>query len=458
MICRDVNLTPYGNLKMPSATVHVVHCIDTEGPLDETLEALFERVNNAFGLSVEPSEQALKELQKKRHASVSDKQIAAEVALMVDPKLRRYLSSWGQIEEMLDEVLAEEFRQRFADSFGQGWIYNWFCVDHVGFTSNPRNRTLGFHKVFDWYQSILSRTGSIMDGLHFHHHPVPFSLEAHHSGTNYLSFKPTIFEILCRRLIDRRWFPEAYRPGFHTIRPDSHWFLEQYIPFDYSNQAKRTGRQEGQHDLANGRFGDWRRAPVNWTPYHPHHDDYQRPGKCRRWIARCLNVGTRTRLLEESEVDAAFREAESGFPVVLAFANHDYRDIRSDIGAVWTMLKRVSARYPRVNFRYSNAADAMRSALELTDTHNKDIDIKRFEKTLIVESGRSIFGPQPFLAIKTKSGEYFHDNLDVQTPNRRWTYVLDESTIPMKMVEEVAVGSNGLAGNPAVASWRPDSS
>jgi len=77
---------------------------------------------------------------------------------------------------------------------------------------------------------------------------------------------------------------------------------------------------------------------------------------------------------------------------------------------------------------------------------------------LIVESGRSIFGPQPFLAIKTKSGEYFHDNLDVQTPNRRWTYVLDESTIPMKMVEEVAVGSNGLAGNPAVASWRPDSS
>ena len=37
-------------------------------------------------------------------------------------------------------------------------------------------------------------------------------------------------------------FPRRIVPGFHVIRPDSHWFLEQHIPFDFSNQAVATDR------------------------------------------------------------------------------------------------------------------------------------------------------------------------------------------------------------------------
>ena len=46
-------------------------------------------------------------------------------------------------------------------------------------------------------------------------------------------------------MIDRQWFPAAHRPGFHVIRPDSHWFLEQFVPFDYSSQANGHGRRRG---------------------------------------------------------------------------------------------------------------------------------------------------------------------------------------------------------------------
>ena len=144
---------------------------------------------------------------------------------------------------MLNKILATKYRQRFVDSFGGGWVYYWFCMDHVGFSSNPRKRDLGYHNIFDRYSEILRKSRSSQDGLHFHHHPVPFSLEAHRPSTNYLSFKPTIVSILARRLIDRQWFPQAYRPGFHALRPDSHWFLEQYIPFHFCNQAKTTSSE-----------------------------------------------------------------------------------------------------------------------------------------------------------------------------------------------------------------------
>lgn len=39
---------------MPS-TVYVVHCIDTEGPLYESVEATFERLKEIFHIDLDPS-------------------------------------------------------------------------------------------------------------------------------------------------------------------------------------------------------------------------------------------------------------------------------------------------------------------------------------------------------------------------------------------------------------------
>ena len=44
--------------------LYVVHCVDTEGPLDEKLEDTFERVNKIFGLELKPSMEVLEKLQK----------------------------------------------------------------------------------------------------------------------------------------------------------------------------------------------------------------------------------------------------------------------------------------------------------------------------------------------------------------------------------------------------------
>ena len=133
---------------------------------------------------------------------------------------------------MNNKLLSMEFRKNFKDSNGNNWIYNWFIADFVGFKSNPNKRELGFHKIWKKYKSFYKKN-SIKDGFHFHHHPIPFSKSANHSSAHFFNHSPMIYEILSRKIIDLKWFPSVFRPGFHTIRPDSHWFLEQFIPFDF---------------------------------------------------------------------------------------------------------------------------------------------------------------------------------------------------------------------------------
>jgi hypothetical protein len=433
--------------------VHVVHCIDTEGPLHEPVEATFHRLEQIFGVRLEPSRATLDDLQKKR---INLGGIEDEVAKVLAPGLLSYNDTWDKVDDMLRGAMSPAFRNQMLDSEGGGWVFNWHCLDIVGFSDNPRRRDMGFHNIFDHYREMLSETGSVRDGIHFHHHPIPFSGSAHHCATHYFSHNPVIYEILARRIIDRGWFPCVNRPGFHTTRPDSHWFLEQFVPFDYANQAGIDDYSK-QRDLAGGRFGDWRRAPVTWTPYHPSYDDYQTPGSCRRWIARCLNLGTRLRLLSQGDVDLAFEEAAAGKQVVLAFTNHDFRDIRPDVHAVRTMLAHAVKRFPETEFKFCEAREAMRGALDLPRDKPIVLDLELQGSRLSVRTDRVPFGPQPFLAVKLRSGQYFHDNLDFQEPGRRWTYTFDDQSFPLMSVHTIGVATCDSIGNVSVTRLPLDS-
>ena len=432
--------------------VYVVHCIDTEGTLHEPLIATFERVRDICGIELEPNRENLRRLQNKE---IDLNGLEESVARMVDPHLLRYNDTWDKIDAMLSEILSDGYRRRSLDSFDNGWVYNWYCVDHVGYEANPRRRDMGYHNIFDHYRQMLSETGSERDGLQFHYHPMPFSRQAQHSATHFFAHSDTLFQILARRVIDRHWFPYAFRAGFHTIRPDSHWFLEQFIPFDFSNQAGDPDPHPDP-DLEAGRFGDWRRAPNTWQPYHPAHDDYQLLGECRRWVIRCLNVGTRLRLLGQKDVDQAFVEAAEGKPVVMAFTDHDFRDMRADVDGVLSMLAKAATKYPEVKFRFSEARSAVRQALGLEARPGCHMDFQLEGNRLKVSSDKPTFGPQPFLALKTVTGSYYHDNLDFQMPFREWTYVFDQQSIPLRALEAVGVATCDDTGNVTVAVLDPN--
>ncbi len=436
-----------------SKRLYVVHCIDTEGPLFESLPATFQRLKAMTGIELEPSRGTLTSLQRGELDLGGHEEV---VKIAFAPQLLNYNDTWDKVDAMLDEMMSESYRQRHADPAGRPWSYNWFCVDHVGYSSNPRRRDMGYHNVFDHYRARVAASGG-PDEIHWHAHPMPASGEAQHNATSYLS-SPHILETLVRRILERGYFPAAFRPGFHAERPDSHWLLEQFVPFDYANQSlPAAGIEEQQDDLAAGRFGDWRRAPNDWSPYHPDHDDYQRPGTCRRTIFRCLNVGTRFKLLDEAEVRRAFARAAAGDATALAFTNHDFRDMRPDVEHVHGMLERVGREFPEVEWRHAGALEAARAVLGLADpgplefrlTAQRSGDAMKVD----VRSNHAIFGPQPFLAVEVAGGSFKFDNLDIQTPFRHWNYVFDEQTFPPRAVARFGFGAADAFGHTAVATF-----
>lgn len=436
---------------MPAETtrpvLHIVHCIDTEGPLDEDINATFERLASIFGVHLPPSIETLAALQR-REMNLGG--IEAEVAAVLSPELLAYNRTWGDIEGMLGDALSPSFRNRMLDTEGKGWVYSWHCLDHLGYDENPRHKALGYGKVFHFYREMLRQSGSLMDEINWHFHPLSLTRRPLAAATSFNNSMDILLPTIARRLLDDHWFPTTNRPGFHAERPDGHLFLEQWIPFDFANQACEDDLN-AQADVSHGRFGDWGRAPADWLGYHPHHDDYQIPGLCRRWIFRCLNVGTRLRCLTEKDVHKAFKDAQARGSAILAFADHDYRDIRPDVEHVRRLLSAVAPAFPDVAIRFSGAEEAAR--LHVCKLENRkprqppvfEIHLEGHRLHVLLSAG-SMFGPQPFLAIRDKDGCYYHDNLDVITATSQWTYVFDAQTLPLTSVHSVGIGAAGNDG------------
>lgn len=432
--------------------VYVVHCIDTEGPLYESLTETFKRIERFTGKSIPPSFDNLKKIQTREYPLDGKEDITA---FAFSFRNLNYKKNWGEIDEMLERICSESYRMQFKDSFGGGYVYNWFVMDWAGYSVNPRCRDQGYNNIYSHYKDFygIHDLEKYDDEFHFHAHPMSINHEAHKCATSYLN-SPHIYESLCHRIIDCGEFPSCFRPGFHTERPDSNWFLEQFIPFDYSNQSiELTEQDKLQNDLTEGRFGDWRRSPSDWSYYHPDIDDYQVAGNCRRTIFRCLNVGTRLRLITKEEVDKAFARAADGKDTILAYCDHDYRELSYDIEEVYEKIRSASKKYPDVKFKNSGAHEAAVAALGIT---KQPFELKCEIKTcggitrLHVDSSADTFGPQPFLAIKTKDGRYFMDNFDFQVPRRSWTYTFDEHSIQLGAVDKIGIASNSRCGTKCI--------
>lgn len=427
--------------------LYVVHCVDTEGPLSETLDATFERLDSIFNIKLAPTKDNLTSLQNKK-INLAGREDA--VAKCFAPHLLKYNANWLELEQMLDDLLSSTFRKQYPDDFANGWVYSWHCMDHVGYLDNPRHKDVGYGNVFKFYKSKLLEFGSTQDEINWHFHPLSLTRNPIQAATSYVNSYDVLLQILCRRILEDNWFPVVNRPGFHSERPDSHAFLEQWIPFDYANQV--CDEVQDQPDLSIGRFGDWSRAPNTWRGYHPSHDDYQEVGACRRMIFRCLNIGTRFRSLTENHVREAFMEARAKDAAILSFANHDYRDMRPDVNQVRTMLRNVKSEFPDVSIKYAGAEDAAISLMGYENKPAPELAIKLVGNRLFVEvlTGK-IFGPQPFLAIKTKGGHYYHDNFDVIEPRKKWVYVFDDQTLQINNIAKVGAGTAGRYGKSCIA-------
>ncbi len=446
-----------------TGTVYIVHTIDTEGPLYESIEVKFERLRELFCIDeISPSVFNLERLAN------GDIDLGDKTKLIQDVLLSHKantLGSWDQIHEMLSRVCSKTFRNTLPDVDGNGWVYNWYCMDHVGYKVNPRKRDIGHHNIYDNYAALIESQPWSRDALEFHFHPMSTYRDAHRCATHYLRTND-LYQILSRRIIDRDFFPSGYRAGFQAERPDSHWFLEQFIPFDMSNMATEdTTDIDNSVDFKNGRSGNWRKAPSDWRVYHPSHDDYQLEGNCRRLIGRALNVRSRIANMTQNEMDSAFSRAQKGQDTLVGLCSHDWRDLQPEVESIYEMLKLSRQRFPRVDFKYSRADDAFQQQLSESERKQPPLELslkfhpeKLGDDVPFIEvrtvQGK-VFGPQPFLAIKTKSQRYIHDNMDFSVESGTWYYAFHPDTLPLSDVEHVGVAANDLLGNTKILHFIP---
>lgn len=432
--------------------VLVVHCVDTEGPLDETIEATFERLENIFGVTASPTQHNLHLIQQK-NASFIPPDLAESVAVAFSPRLLDYNRNWEEIDLQLDRFFSAGFRTNFLDSFGNPWVTSWFAMSHDFYSPNPRRKAVGPGVVQEKYEDRIQQNSGWGDEIQLHFHPSAIGGNPIASATSYVNSIARLAQDLALRLHRFQWFPSAFRPGFHSLRPDSHLWLEQWFPFDFGNQSYDS--PEDQPDLASGRFGDWRRAPKTWQGYNPSLTDYQRPGDLRRTIFRCLNLGTRFRELHQEHVDEAFQEAREFGSAVLAFTDHDFRDMTPDVGTISSFLTEAQKRFPEVKFRFANATEAGRRHLGL-GPHAPYLSVAVQENRLQVSvKSEELHSHQPFLSLETHDGEFLHDNLDKTLDSDTFTYTFDSQTLPLGFVKSVGVAVVGSNGRVTVETIRP---
>ncbi len=429
--------------------VYIVHAVDTEGPLYESLEATFTRLKEIFAIDMKPSYENLDKLRKKEFNLNGKEEIVAKV---LDPSLLSYNDSWDKIDNMLANIMSAEFRNKMVDSFGGGWIYNWFCVDHVGYEVNPRRRDMGYHNIYDRYIEFIDKYNAHMDSIHWHFHPMSTYKEAHRCATSFEN-SSHLHQILCRRILERNYFPSVFRAGFHAERPDSNWFLEQWIPFDCTNIAlENEDAVTLQDDLRDGRLGDWRRAPSDWSIYNPDYYDYQKRGSCKRYIARGLNINTRLANINEYEVKKAFRRADQGKPTFMGVINHDFRNMAKEVDLVRELISKAAKEFPEVKFKFSEVKEAFNAVVHDGKYKKLQLIVDFYKENgvydlKVLTKNSEVFGPQPYLAIKTKSGRFIHDNFDFGLDGKSWHYVFSYDTVVSSDLAMVAIAANNIYGD-----------
>ena len=157
----------------------------------------------------------------------------------------------------------------------------------------------------------------------------------------------------------------------------------------------------------------------------------------------------RTRQMEQRDVDDGFLYAREKGKAILAFTDHDYKDMEFEINRVRKMIEVAANRFPDVKFIYSNAVDAMRECVDLEyEEFDFDVNIVKSDSGayLDVKVDNDIFGPQPYLAIKLKDGRYVWDNFDFREMGREWTYTFDNNTVNLSNIDKIGIASNNKCG------------
>jgi len=420
--------------------LYVVHAVDTEGPLYQSPKATALRLNELYDLGIDTSAD-YRALGRVIAAYARGQTPAGgredEIAHFLSTT--EFLSDKAAYAAAVQEATSQDFRHQHADPQGGPYRWSWFVLDNVGTLINPRRRLFGYGQVYvNLREAFTNRDSLELDGFYWHYHQIrkddhPFIKETNFHACDEYN------QILCRYIIEHRHFPAAYRAGYCLERWDANLWLENWLPFDFSNHAPSFDYDQDQRVRDEVDF--WLRAPNDWSHYHPDGHDLERPGNLRRTMFRSLCYKTRLYTLTEEDVRQAFVRADSGRPTVLSAFSHDFRRLAPEAEGYHRLVKKVAAEFPGVRWQNATAVAAARAVLGRQPDGGLQLRLWYQDGQVKAESSRPVFGSEPFLALMTDDYRFFHQNF-VRLGQTRWAYHLRHPG----MIKFIGIGANDPAG------------
>ena len=339
---------------------------------------------------------------------------------------------------MVSNITSREFRLKYKDHIGAGLAFSWYIIDYVGYKNNPRKKSLGFHSVLD--QTLKSVKNNSNDTFGWHFHTVPKNqnaLEYNHTWTNNDWHEQSI----CRRLLEKKTFSPIFRAGGNIERNDLSFWLENFIPFDFSCLSYRKGK----NIYKSAGMSDWRFAPSDWSYYNPDIYDYRKKGKMNRTIFRSLDLDTNSYSIDKNDIESAFKRSLKT-NTVLSVSTHDRRNIVPEIEKFMKIFLPIADKYKdKVLWKNMNSLESAKKILNLKSRKQK-FTLKKIKNVIFIKSKYELFGPIPFIALKEKN-LFYRANPTIEGKNL-WAIKLNNG------VDQIGVAGSDKHGNVAAINLK----
>jgi hypothetical protein len=371
---------------------------------------------------------------------------------VTDSKHQDLLNNWDTVNTAFQYACSENYRLRYPDSQNKGLKFSLFCISWSGFKTNPVQRDFGWHTIFDNYKiSFKNEIQRWGDAFYWMYNHPPTSGVGNEWGLDWLH-NTHYLNILNHFIIDRAYFPNCVE--IPTERNDTSHFLENYIPFDFSNRnSKKNNLNSVNADgKRTGEVLGWEHSPADWSHYHPDPDNYQQVGNMQRTIFRIVDIQSIVHMLGEEDIELAFQRCQKGHNTILCAYEHDFRDRYEVIMArMIAPVHKLKTHYPNVKIIYETAENAARKICGYPlNSSEIGLNLYRQEDLLRISTIEPIFGREPYTCLYIPSeNSYTHIPL-VQIGYNTWQ--LPKFTFQKETV--IGVGVNDRKGQSHVRRWR----
>jgi hypothetical protein len=353
-------------------------------------------------------------------------------------------------------VMDPGFRSALTDMYGTPMKLTWWMMAGNMFrlavnTDVPVPSTMPIHLMKRFHGDRLRQWG---DELTFHFHNwvwTDYDGDGKwywNQAKTYNEFVPDFDQTLAELLLEEEVFPVSYRSGWHAMNNEWQQRLDRLLPYSMHNDWPAV-HDDPVEPIDN--VYDWSRAPSTFVPFRPSTTDYQVPGNGRGWNVRSVYITA----ADSAFVSKIFAEATKGIDqVVCLWAHLPETDFPANLQKVNRAIHAAASRYPAIGYRYCTAVEAMQSWRRTTDTTAPHLTVQEItsgpDLYWTVQSAKTLFQPEPFLAVKDRYERYTIVPMQ-NTGLLRWTTTVG---IPRSDIARMGVAATDIVGNHTIVIER----